>query len=310
MSTQKTRPTPFDWALLGMLGLIWGGAFLGVEMALDSLAPLWVSTGRIVLAAIMLTAIAFIWGDGLPGFDTPLQRRIWIHCIGMGMFTNAIPFSLLAWGQQHVTSSFAGITMAVVPLLVLPLSHFLVPGERLTLKRTIGFTIGFTGVVYLVGGEQLFSRSGAGDGAPMPTAQMACVMASCCYAVGSILTRLCPPVNTISFAASGLLAASIILLPLSLITSGVPENVSKTSVSGLVFLGLFPTGLATILLTIIIKRAGPPFLSLVNYQVPVWAVIIGITLLGEAIPGHFFISLAIILAGLSIAQNFCSQRKV
>ena len=249
-------------------------------------------------------------GAGLPTIRSASGRRVWMHCIGMGIFTNAMPFSLLAWGLQHVTTSFAGITMAVVPLLVLPLSHFLVPGERLTLKRTIGSTIGFTGVVYLVGGEQLFSGSGAGDGAPMLTAQMACVVASCCYAIGSIITRLCPPVNTISFAASGLLAASIILLPLSLITSGVPENVSKTSVSGLVFLGLFPTGLATILLTIIIKKAGPPFLSLVNYQVPVWAVIIGITLLGEAIPGHFFISLAIILAGLFIAQTFSSHRKI
>ena len=115
--------------------------------------------------------------------------------------------------------------------------------------------------------------------------------------------------NTISFAASGLLVATVILLPLALITSGVPENVSIISVLGLVFLGLFPTGLATILLTLIIKRAGPPFLSLVNYQVPVWAVIIGLTLLGEAIPGHFFISLAVILAGLSIAQTFSSHQK-
>ena len=310
MHPQKQPPAPLDWVLLAFLGVIWGGAFLGVELALDSLDPIWVSTGRISLAAILLVLVAMLSGAGLPTIRSASGGRVWMHCIGMGIFTNAIPFSLLAWGQQHVTTSFAGITMAVVPLLVLPLCHFLVPGERLTLKRTIGFTIGFTGVVFLVGGEQLFSAGGAGDGAPILTAQMACVMASCCYAIGSIITRLCPPVNTISFAASGLLAASIILLPLSLITSGVPENVSKTSVSGLVFLGLFPTGLATILLTIIIKRAGPPFLSLVNYQVPVWAVIIGLTLLGEAIPGHFFISLAIILAGLSITQTFSSHQKV
>ena len=310
MHPQKRLPAPLDWGLLVFLGVIWGGAFLGVELALDSLDPIWVSTGRISLAAILLVLVAMLTGAGLPTIRSASGRRVWMHCIGMGIFTNAMPFSLLAWGLQHVTTSFAGITMAVVPLLVLPLSHFLVPGERLTLKRTIGSTIGFTGVVYLVGGEQLFSGSGAGDGAPRLTAQMACVMTSCCYAIGSIITRLYPPVNNISFAASGSLMATIILFPLALITSGVPENVGKISLSGLVFLGLFPTGLATILLTIIIKRAGPPFLSLVNYQVPVWAVIIGLTLLGEAIPGHFFISLAIILAGLSIAQTFSSHQKV
>ena len=301
MSVQKTRPTALDWGLLGLLGLIWGGAFLGVEMGLDSLAPLWVSTGRIVLAAVVLTAITFIWGDGLPGFDTPLQRRIWLHCFGMGMFTNAIPFSLLAWGQQIVSSGFAGITMAVVPLLVLPLSHFLIPGERLTPARLVGFLIGFAGVVLLIGGDRLFSDMKVGDGAVLG-AQMACVAASCCYACGSIITRLCPPVSTMSFAAAGLICASLVLLPLALYVEGAPDAISARAVGGVLYLALLPTGAATIMLTVLIRRAGPPFLSLVNYQVPVWAVLIGVVILAEALPGHFITALAIILGGVAISQ--------
>ena len=303
MHPERQPPAPLDWGLLAVLGVTWGGAFLGVELALDSLDPIWVSTGRIMLAAAALALLAVVTGAGLPTIRTATGRRIWLHCTGMGMFTNAIPFSLLAWGQQHVTSSFAGITMAVVPLLVLPLSHFLVPGERLTLKRTIGFSIGFAGVVLLVGGEQLVSGGVATGDAPMLAAQMACVAASCCYAVGSIITRLCPPVNTTSFAASGLLVATVIILPVALLSSGLPADISRTSLSGVIFLALFPTGLATILLTVLIKRAGPPFLSLVNYQVPVWAVLIGAVILSETIPGHFITSLLVILAGLAVAQH-------
>ena len=71
----------------------------------------------------------------------------------------------------------------------------------------------------------------------------------------------------------------------------------------MVFLALFPTGVATILLTMIIHRAGPPFLSLVNYQVPVWAVLIGAVILSETIPGHFITALMIILGGLAVAQQ-------
>ena len=71
----------------------------------------------------------------------------------------------------------------------------------------------------------------------------------------------------------------------------------------MIFLSLFPTGLATILLTILIRRAGPPFLSLVNYQVPVWAVLIGAVILSETIPGHFITSLLVILGGLAVAQH-------
>ena len=116
MPPSTSAPATLDWGLLALLGLIWGGAFLGVELALDSLPPLWVAAGRISLAALLLVGVAYLAGARLPGFRTATQRRIWLHCLGMGLFTNAIPFSLLSWGQQLVTSSFAGITMAVVPL--------------------------------------------------------------------------------------------------------------------------------------------------------------------------------------------------
>jgi drug/metabolite transporter (DMT)-like permease len=303
MSAHRQPPAALDWGLLALLGVMWGGAFLGVELALDSLAPIWVATGRITLAAVLLLGIALIAGDGLPGFASRTDIRIWLHCFGMGMFTNAIPFSLLAWGQQYVTSSFAGITMAVVPLLVLPMSHFLIPGEQLTRRRVAGFGIGFAGVVLLIAGEQLASGTLDLTGDAVLPAQLACVLASCCYACGAIVTRLCPPVSTLSFAAAGLLCATVVLVPVALFTAGPPDVITPTSLWGVLYLALFPTGAATILLTVIIRRAGPPFLSQVNYQVPVWAVLIGAVVLSETIPGHFITALLVILAGLAVAQR-------
>ena len=304
MSAPPLRPKPLDWGLLALLGLVWGGSFLGVELSLHSLSPLWVAAGRISLAALLLVGVTLLFGAGLPDTRTPTGRRIWLHCLGMGLFTNAIPFSLLSWGQQVVSSSFAGITMAVVPLFVLPLSHVFVPGERLSRARLIGFMIGFAGVVLLIGGD------GFGSGAPtavaagtMLLAQIACVAATCCYACGAIITRLCPPVNTMSFASGGLLCGSLFILPLAAMVDGIPSDVSAASWGGVLFLALLPTGLATIILTFVIRRAGPPFLSLVNYQVPVWAVLIGVTVLGEPIPGHFLAALATILTGLAISQR-------
>ena len=304
MSAPPARPKPLDWGLLALLGFVWGGSFLGVDLSLHSLSPLWVAAGRISLAALLLVGVTLLFGAGLPDTRTPTGRRIWLHCLGMGLFTNAIPFSLLSWGQQVVSSSFAGITMAVVPLFVLPLSHVFVPGERLSRARLIGFMIGFAGVVLLIGGD------GFGSGAPTAfaagtvlPAQIGCVAATCCYACGAIITRLCPPVNTMSFASGGLLCGSLFILPLAAMVDGIPGDISAASWGGVLFLALLPTGLATIILTFVIRRAGPPFLSLVNYQVPVWAVLIGVTVLGEPIPGHFLAALATILTGLAISQR-------
>ena len=83
---------------------------------------------------------------------------------------------------------------------------------------------------------------------------------------------------------------------------GIPKATNSLAITGIIYLALFPTAIATILLTTLVRRAGPPFLSLVNYQVPVWAVVIGVTVLGETLPGHFLIALGIILGGLFISQ--------
>ena len=290
-----------NWAILSSLGLIWGGSFLGVEISLIGFGPITVAAGRVTMAALILLVYTCIFGDGLPRFSSKTDKRVWVHCLGMALFTNAMPFSLLSWGQQTVTSGFAGISMALVPLFVLPLSHKFVPSEKLSKAKVIGFLFGFIGVVLLIGGEKIFTNQSV-----TPTlllAQIACVIASCCYAIGTVITKLCPPVSTVSYASCGLMLASFMLIPIALWFEGWPKSPDGLAIMGVVYLALFPTAIATILLTVLIRRAGPSFLSLVNYQVPIWAIVIGVVVLGETLPGHFLIALSIILGGLLVSQS-------
>ena len=289
-----------NWIILATLGFIWGGSFLGVEISLVGFGPITVAASRVTIAAIILLLYAYTFGDGLPHISSRTDKRVWLHCLGMALFTNALPFSLLSWGQQTVTSGFAGVSMALVPLFVLPLSHRLVPGENLSRARLTGFLFGFLGVVLLIGGEKIFSNQTVTP--ILLLAQIACVSASCCYAIGSIITKLCPPVSAVSYASCGLMLASFMLIPMALWYEGIPKSPNSLAIAGIIYLALFPTAIATILLTILVRRAGPPFLSLVNYQVPIWAVVIGVVILGETLPGHFLIALSVILGGLFISQ--------
>ncbi|PIB24517.1 hypothetical protein BFP76_04770 [Amylibacter kogurei] len=296
-----TQPTKSAWALLFILGIIWGGSFMGAKLALASFGPLSVAAMRLLIAAVFLLVINAMRGGRLPGFSTPVDKRIWLHILAMGLFTNALPFTLLNWGQLYVTSGFAGITMAVVPLLILPLAHFLIAGEQMNLRKFIGFAVGFIGVVVLIGPASLLANSGA---SMEPIARMACIGAAICYAIGAMNTRLCPPVPTISFSAAGLLVGTLMLLPVALYVEGWPDMPSTSALLGTIYLGIFPTALATLMLVFVINTAGPSFLSLVNYQVPMWAVLFGVLLLGEALPSQFIAALGLILIGLLISQWF------
>ena len=295
MEKTSARPAPpLAWAFLLLLGLIWGGSFLGVAMGLRGFAPLWIAAGRIGIAAAILVGLALATGAGLPDAGSARGRRIWLHCAGMAVFSNALPFALLAWAQQRVSSGFAGISMAVVPLLVLPLAHVFVPGERMTWAKVAGFAVGFAGVAVLIGPVD-------GEGAA-GVARLACVAASCSYAVGAIVTRLAPPGPYLAFGAGGLLVAAALILPLALAVEGWPAPPPREAVLGVLYLGLFPTALATVMLVFVVQSAGPSFMSLVNYQVPVWAVLLGLVFLGEALPPQFVGALALILGGLAISQ--------
>lgn len=299
--TGSTTQSPglMNWLTLALLGLIWGASFMSISVALDGAGPLSVAAIRLIIAAVTLLAVAFAMGLRLPPFS---QRKLWLCIIGMGLFTNAVPFTLLSLAIQNVPSAFAGLTMAAVPLLVLPLAHFLVPGEAMTRIKTAGFALGFTGVLVLIGVTDLFSGDGAG------WSRLACIGAAFCYAIGSIITRNAPPVHPLAYSAGGLLVGALIMLPVALGLEGLPGAMTGTVWGALIYLGLGPTALATILLVRVIQSAGPSFMSLVNYQVPVWSVIFGVTFLNETLPANFVIALTLILGGLAISQ--ASQRRL
>lgn len=289
-----TPPTFANWVALYALGLIWGASFLGVAFALQGFGPISIAAGRIALGALTLALVALV-----ARIPLPRDPVVWAFTAGMAVLSNALPFFLLSWSQQHVTSGFAGITMAAIPLFVIGLAHGFVPGERLTRPKAIGFAAGLVGVAVLIGPGVLDSSGSAQES----LARIGCLCASLSYAVGAIVTRRCPSVHPVAFGVLALGIASAVMVPLALLVEGFPTAPSARAIGAVVYLGLFPTGLATLLLVAIIRSAGPSFLSQVNYHVPVWSVILGVIVLSEDLPGRFILALAIIIGGLVYSRR-------
>ncbi|CUH87655.1 putative inner membrane transporter YedA [Phaeobacter sp. CECT 5382] len=287
-----------NWIKLIILGLIWGSSFMAVTLALEGLGPMTIAAARISLGAAALLIIVSVMGIGLPSLNDRVGRLVWLCALGMGFFTNALPFSLLSWGQTYVASGFAGVCMAVVPLFVLPLAHFLVPGERMTLRRSLSFLIGFAGVLTLIG-FKAFASAGTDYES---LARLACLGAALCYAIGSIITRLCPAVNLLSLSAAALSCGAMMIVPTALWQEGIPSLPEGQSLLAVLYLGFVPTALAQVLLVQVARSAGPGFLSTVNYQVPVWSVFFGALLLNETLPPQLFAALALILGGLLLSR--------
>ncbi|WP_298976606.1 DMT family transporter [uncultured Roseobacter sp.] len=300
--TNAPEITLKSWLMVGILGFTWGGTFLVTEIALEGLTPFWLAAGRIGFAAVLMTAIWAMLGFRL--FEAPASRADWRAAMVIGALSSAVPFMLLAWGQQFVTSGFAGVSMAAVALIVLPLAHFLVPGERLTPRKGAGFIIGFIGVCVLIG-AQAFETSGA---SMEPAGRLACIGAASCYAISSILMRRLPPVNTIGLSTVLLLIGAVLVIPIALIVEGPPPLPDTKTLVVVAILGLIPTAAANLLRVQVVRSAGPVFMSLTNYQVPIWSVVLGAALLGEPLPPSLMWALVLILAGVGLSQYGALRR--
>lgn len=285
-------PTLTNWLSILALGVIWGGTFMVVSIALQGYGPLTVACARTTLGAAALLMLMRALNRPLPDFN----GRMWKYLIVIGLLNTALPFALLSWGQQYVPSAFAGISMAALPLFVLPLAHIFTD-EKLSTRNLVGVTLGFVGAVVLIGPSIL--RIGSGW---EPLGQIACIAAALSYAISSIMTRRCPPIDPITMAALLLVVGAIALIPAMLIVEGVPTVTDRTSTIAIIFLGIVPTALAALLRVYTIRSAGAVFLTLVNYQVPVWSMIFGAWILAEILPLRFFIALGLIMIGLIISQ--------
>lgn len=286
------QPTLSNWLSIAFLGVVWGGTFMVVRVALDGYGPLTVACARTTLGALAMYIALFALRRPWPR----LTRGGWGMLGVIGILSTALPFTLLSWGQQYVPSAFAGIAMAMLPLVVLPLAHFF-SDEELHMRRLAGVSIGFLGALVLIGPGLTQLGSGAA-----PMAQLAIVGAVLSYAVSSILTRRAPAMDPIAMAAITLTCGAVILIPVMLATEGLPHWAGARSGGAILFLGLFSTALATVLRVMVIRSAGSVFMTLVNYQVPLWSMLFGTFFLAEDLPTRFFGALALILAGLATSQ--------
>lgn len=283
----------FNWLLIIALGVIWGSAFMSVAIALTGYPPIWTAALRVSIGALAIVAAGGVLGQPLSAIArTP---RGWHYTIAIGLITATIPMLLLTWGIQHVPSAFAGIAMGAVPLLILPLAFVFSPDEGIGPRRIAGVTLGFVGLAILVG------PGAFGTGHAL--AQLACVGAACCYAIGSITTRRAPKMPPLAFAGGTLLVGSLAMLPLAWAIEGPPALAPLRPTLALIYLGLFPTGLAALIRLRVITTAGSVFMSQTSYMVPIWSAVFGVALMGETLPPSIFAALALILTGIAISQS-------
>lgn len=285
--------TSGDWIALLVLTIFWGSSFAFTQIALASFPPAVLVFARVSIAAIVL--FAYLRSAGI---RLPRSVRDWVPMAITAVFGNLLPFHLIAWAQQHIDSSTAAILMAMNPLFVLTLAHFLLPGARLTVPRVIGFSIGFAGVLLVVGPG---SAGGLGGNVTL-AGSIAAIGAAMSYAVNSVYARRIGPINPLQLSSGMLIASTLISLPTAMLDVSAVSSVTPLTAAAVGFLGFLSTGLASVLYFRLIQGPGPTFLSLISYLVPAWGIVVGILFLGETVTVARGVGMGLILFGIACSE--------
>jgi drug/metabolite transporter (DMT)-like permease len=292
MSPVPQRPSmsAADWLLLVGLSLLWGGSFFFAKIAVLELPPLTVALGRVAIAAAILLTLARATAVALPA-----TLAAWRPYALMGLLNNALPFTLLFWGQTHIPSGLAAILNATTPLFTVLVAHVATADEKLTAARLAGLTAGLAGVVMMIGPDVLR------DFGANVLAQLACLLAAISYAFAGVYGRRFRGEPALRVAAGQLTASSVILvLPVALIDR--PWMLSAPSgkaIMALVALAALSTALGYLIFFRILARAGATNVSLVTFLIPVSAILLGTLVLGEHLATRHFAGMAAIALGLA-----------
>jgi drug/metabolite transporter (DMT)-like permease len=273
------------WISFAAVSTLWGMPYLFIKVAVDDgVPPVVLAWVRVVLGGAVLLGLA--WRAG----TLRSLRGRWPWLAVFGLVEVAIPFPLIAAGEQHVASSLAAFIVAAPPLLVALLALRFDESERVTGSRLVGLFVGLSGVVALVGID-VAGRADELLGA------LAVLGAAFGYAVGPmVLKRKLADLDPRASMGAALMVAAVALTPFAVVSA--PSSLpSASALISLAVLGLFCTAAAFVFYGALVAEAGPGRALVITYVAPVVALALGVAVLGEHVGTGAVVGLLLILAG-------------
>lgn len=288
------RPGMRTGVLFVLASATFAANYLWVKLAIEMFTPVQVAWGRSFLAALTLLFVLVVTGDRLPR-----DRQVWKHLFIAALLFNTISFTCMAIAMTRISTVQASVVNSTAPLVTLALVAAFVPIERITLPRFLGVLLGLVGVVILV-------QPWAGWGVTDLWGILAIFGATASYAAGIVYARLKlgnASGSAVAIAAGQLSLASVQLTFVLPLGFAVPVAFEVSALIGLLVLGVFGTGIGYILQHSLIRAGGASVAGDATYLILLFAVLIGITVLGEPLRATDALGAAVILAGLVIATR-------
>ena len=286
---ESARPLTFEYVLLLAVSVLWAGSYVWVKIGLETVPPLTLMAGRILIAGLFLLVVMRVSGKRLPR-----DVETWRMCAIQGLLASVLPFSLVAWGQQWVDAGPTAILNSVSPVFVFLITCGLTRHEPATAMKLVGVVAGLAGVAVVIG------PAGVGGLGTTLLPQLAIVLASLCYAVGAIYARNFRGADPVVSAAVAMIAGTAMLLPVALVVEQPwAVHPSWAAVKAILALGVLSTGFGFVIYFRLSRTLGVMGVSAQSYLRAPIGVVLGALLLGEGVTLPMIGGLVLVVIGVA-----------
>ena len=277
---------------IGTLILVWGSTWSVIQVGLRDMPPMTGIALRFGLASLLLLGLA--WHRGVALGRTRIERRLWVV---NSVFSFSISYGVVYWAEQWISSGLAAVLFATFPLWVAILAHYWIPGEHLTARGLLGVVIGFAGVVWI------FADDLGGGHGDVTMAASIMLLSPVAAAIGSVaIKRWGRQVHPLSLTAIPMGLCSLTMAVLAWILERDMSIVWSTeTIVALLYLAIAGSAVTFTLYFWLLQFVPLTRLSLITYCVPVVAVTIGISVMGDTAGRGTIAGTLLILGGVSLA---------
>ena len=289
MSAPDDRPPVGEYALLGLLALLWGSSYLFAKAAVAEIPPLTVAAARVSIAAVLLLAVASAGRE-----RWPRGGRIWGMLLVQAVFNSIGAWSILAWSQRHIDAALASVLNSTAPIFVFFMTLAVTRHEATSWRRFAGALLGLAGVVLIVG---LDAARGLDVGV---LGAAGALFSAFLYGCAAIYGRRFSDLSPAATAAGTMVWASVVLLPAPLAFER-PWTLrpSLEALAALAALGVFCTGAALLLYFRLIRTLGSLGVASQAYLRAGVGAGLAVLILGERLRAETLFGVALALIGVA-----------
>lgn len=277
-----------------MLSTIWGSTWLFIKIGVEHLPPFGFAGMRFLIAAVALSIALRISRRPLPK-----DASEWMIVALTGLVVISLQYGLIFWAELHISSGLTAVLYTAMPLFGMLYAHFLVPGESLSVTKTLGVVLGIAGVALVFSDQlRLPGREGVLACAAVLLAAMANALA---IVVIKIRGR---GIDSLGLTVGQTSIGFVPLLLLGVVREGSPLGYDWTLSAwfSLFYLAIVGSALAFALLYWLIKRMDVTKTQLIPLSSTLVAIVLGRIVLNETLSPLALVGAAAILGGLLLTR--------